>query len=106
MIMSLSYKKHHIYKYFGSWGYLMKKYSNRRLRRKKLTHNYRHNSYRKDTNPWDICDNRCYYDSFESYYQSQMRLWRSWQNYSWGRSYDKPDRRKEYKTWLRFYKRK
>ena len=104
--MSRSYKKHFVCKDCGSWGHFMKKYSNRRLRRKKLTHDYRHNSYRKDTNPWDICDNKSRCNSFEDYYQSSVRIWRLLQNYSWGRKYDNPDRRKEYKTWLRFYKRK
>ena len=47
-----------------------KRYANRKLRRKKLTHDLQHKSYKKDSCSYDICD---YYEietkNFELYYK-------------------------------------
>ena len=54
----------------------LKKYANRKLRRKKLTHDLQYKSYRKDFCSWEICD---FYwietKSFEEYYKSQVEHW-------------------------------
>jgi len=53
-----------------------KKYANRKLRRKKLDHDYQHGAYKKDTCSWDICD---WYEivtkNFEEYYKSCVQFW-------------------------------
>ena len=60
----------------------MKRYANRRLRRKKLAHDLQHKSYRKDLCSYDICD---YYTietkNFEEYYKSCVIHWHKWKNY-------------------------
>ena len=54
----------------------LKKYANRKLRRKKLTHDLQNKSYRKDFCSWEICD---YYwittKNFEEYYKLRINRW-------------------------------
>ena len=101
--MSRSYRKSNIIKFTGGWGRFMKKYSNRRLRQKKLTHNFHHKTYKRDTDSYDICDDVYYFGSFKEYYESSVRAWRRWQSYSWGKKQPFPDIQKEYHDWKKYH---
>ena len=76
----------------------MKNYANRRLRRKKLKHNYQYNAYKKDLCRYDICD---YYTietkNFDLYYK--RRACRNNQLYI-------PDREQVYREYIHWYIRK
>ena len=51
-----------------------KRYANRRLRRKKLTSDLQHKSYRKDMCSWNICDYKEIGTSFEKYWSRQLNF--------------------------------
>lgn len=84
-----------------------KRYANCKLRRKKLTHDLQHKSYRKDFCYYDICD---YYwietTNFEEYYRRQVNRWYLWQNYSWGKKEPFPTREEVWKEYQKTYVRK
>ena len=74
--MSRSYKKT---PYSGCpKNKFMKKYANRRLRRKKLEHDYQHNAYKKHTESWDICDYGIVDISLQEYWERCVRSWHHW----------------------------
>ena len=54
---------------------LMKRYANKKLRRKKLTHNLQYKSYKKDFCYYDICDYSEIQTSFEAYYEQRIANW-------------------------------
>lgn len=99
--MSYSYKHT---PYFGDTkDRVLKKYANRRLRRKKLTSEYRYNAYKKDFSSWDICD---YYwietDNFEKYYKEKISEWLRWKY----KYYQYPKREEVWKDYCKWYIRK
>mgnify|MGYP007069902779 CR=1 FL=1 len=84
----------------------MKNYANRKLRRKKLEHNYQHNAYKKDFCKYDICD---YYTietkNFDLYYEKIVHRWYNhWHH--WFRELPFPDREKTYQEYMKWYIRK
>ena len=84
-----------------------KRYANRKLRRKKLSHNLQHKSYRKDHSYYDICD-YCWMEphGFEEYYHRQIVHWYRWQNTSWGRKQPFPTRESCWNDYCKMYVRK
>lgn len=84
-----------------------KRYANRRLRKKKLIHDYQHKSYRKDFEPYTICD---YYfietRNFEDYYRREVQRWQRWGIYSWGKKEPFPTREEVWKEYNKWYVRK
>jgi len=85
----------------------MKRYANRKLRRKKLDHDLQYNSYKKDFCSWNICD---YYnietDNFEKYYESCIDKWYRWQGYAWYKDKPFPSREECWKEYHKWYIRK
>ena len=85
----------------------MKRYANKKLRRQKLTHNYQHNSYKKETCSWDICD---YYEiqtkNFNNYYQSCVARWYRYQNLWYMRDEPFPTREECWNEYQKWYIRK
>ena len=77
-----------------------KRRANKKLRRKQLTHNYQHKSYRKDYCSWDICDYEQVGTTFEQYWLSVVKSSRRWGNPPY------PNREEAYQEWYRWYKRK
>ena len=73
-----------------------KRYANRKLRRKKLTHQLQHKSYKKDLCTYDICDYEQIGTTFEEFYAGLVR---------WRRN-DVLDRKKEYQNYMKWFKRK
>ena len=84
-----------------------KRYANRKLRRKKLTHDLQHKSYRKDSCSYDICD---YYEietkNFELYYKACVSRWYKWQSQWYMRDEPFPTREKCWKEYQKWYIRK
>lgn len=81
----------------------MKRYANRKLRRKSLTSNLQYKSYRKDLCSYRICD---YYDvgtTFENYW---FQVKRRWYDCYAPYGYPYPDKDKEYQYWMSHYIRK
>ena len=76
-----------------------KRLANKRFRRKQLTHDLQHNSYRKDYCTWRICDYEVIGTTFEQYWRVVKSLNR------WGRP-PCPSREEAYQEWYRWYKRK
>lgn len=84
-----------------------KKYANKRLRRKKLAHDFQHKSYRKDFCSYDICDYYCIETkNFEEYYRRQVDAWHELQRYSWSKKYPFPTRDEVWKEYCKMYRRK
>lgn len=85
----------------------MKKYANKKLRKKKLTHDLQHKSYKKDLCSYDICD---WYEietkNFEEYYKSCVSRWHKWQSYPWGNKEPFPTREECWKEYQKWYVRK
>lgn len=83
-----------------------KRYANRKIRRKKLQHNFDHKDYRKDFCCYDICD---FYwietPNFDEYYQSQID---NWYQFKWGIKNDEepPTREECWKEYQKIYIRK
>jgi len=79
-----------------------KRYANKKLRKKKLSHDLQHNSYRKNHCNWMICD---YYwiehRGFEEYYRRQVNLW-----YRWSKGKPYPTREKCWNDFCKMYVRK
>ena len=73
-----------------------KRYANRKLRRKKLTHQLQHKSYKKDLCTYDICDYEQIGTTFEEFYAGLVR---------WRRN-DVLDKKKEYQNYMKWFKRK
>ena len=86
----------------------MKRYANHKLRRKKMIEVLDHNSYRKDTNSWVICDYYTMYSSFEEYYQDEIRAWNHRKSYSWFNEEEDPfpSREKCWRLYHKYYIRK
>jgi hypothetical protein len=80
-----------------------KRYANRRLRRKKLTSDLQHKSYRKDMCSWNICDYQEVGTSFEKYWSWVVRRWHQW---CYRFNDDFPNRDECYREWYSMYKRK
>ena len=84
-----------------------KKYANRKLRRKKLTHDLQHKSYRKDFCSWEICD---YYTietkNFEEYYESRVSDWLRYQYIWYMKDEPFPTREECWKEYQKWYIRK
>lgn len=101
--MSRSYRKHPVWKDHNRG---MKAAANRKVRRA-LNRNYdlelKHSKYKRYFCSWDICD-YCFRipESFEEYYQDEIRKWRERQIYRWYRGEERPTRREVYKDWLRY----
>lgn len=80
-----------------------KKYANKRLRQKKLQHDYKYRSYKKDFCSYDICDYYWLAPSFEKFYIFQLQSWYT----SWSRNIDKkPTRRGCWDFYQKYYIRK
>lgn len=78
----------------------MKKYANRKLRRKKLEHNLQYNSYKKDLCSWDICDYATVETkNFEEYYKSCIQRWHKWGRYTYEPYPNREECWKEYQKW-------
>lgn len=80
-----------------------KRYANRRLRRKKLTSDLQHKSYRKDFCSWEICDYQEVGTSFEKYWSRVVKYWHQWY---FRFNDDFPNRDECYREWYSMYKRK
>ena len=84
-----------------------KRQANKRLRRKKLTHDLQHKSYKKDFCSYDICD---YYTietkNFEEYYKSCVSRWYRWQSMCWMHDEPFPTREECWKEYQKWYIRK
>ena len=84
-----------------------KKYANKKLRRKKLTHNLQHKSYKKDFCHYDICD---YYHiettNFEKFYEDCINNWLQNQGVWYLKGEPFPTRKECWKKYLKWYKRK
>lgn len=82
----------------------MKKYANRRLRRRKCLEetSYQHKSYKKDTCSYDICDYKSVGTSFQQYWKSILKNW-----HAWGYRFEPyPDKEQAYQEYLKYFKRK
>jgi hypothetical protein len=77
--MSRSYKKYAGYKDRSPW---YKNYANRRLRRIPVTEEPigDHKSYRKYSNPWDICDFAWHYYSFEEFREQELKWYKFYED--------------------------
>lgn len=81
----------------------MKKYANRRLRRKTLSEMpLQHKSYKKDTCSYDICDYKTVGISFQQFWAKKLKLWHAW-GYLY---YPYPNKDEAYQEYLKYYKRK
>lgn len=85
-----------------------KRYANKRIRQKKLIHNFHHKSYRKDFCYYDICD---YYwietKNFDEYYEYCINQWKHDVVCSiWCKKKSKPTREECWKFYQKYYKRK
>lgn len=95
--MSRSYK--HI-PYFGcTKDRFLKRYANRKLRRKKLSSEYQHSAYKKDFPSWDICDYGWIEHNFENYYKEIVNQWYNWQY----KYYSFPKREEVWKEYYKMY---
>lgn len=103
--MSNSYKKQ---PYCGPKSKYMKEYARRKFRRTSDPEElYPGNSYRKFTNPWDICDYCYMYQDFEQYYQEYMQMYLYWESIGILKENDRAPSRKELmRQWYRDYKGK
>jgi hypothetical protein len=84
----------------------MKAMANRKVRRA-LNRNYdlelKYSKYKRYFCSWDICDYCSRIpESFEQYYQYEIRRWHDRQMYWWHRSEEYPTRKEVYKDWLRY----
>lgn len=79
-----------------------KNYANKKLRRKKLTHQFQHKSYKKDFCSYDICDYENIGTTFKEFYAGSVNAWYNWQ-WKWD---DFPDEKKEYQQYMKWFKRK
>ena len=87
-------------------NHYMKRYANKRLRQKNLTHDLQHKSYRKDFCSYNICD---YYEigtRFEEYYESCVKRWQHYQSYGWGKNEPFPTKEKCWQEYCKWYIRK
>lgn len=84
-----------------------KRQANKRFRRKKLTHDLQHKSYKKDYCSYDICD---YYwietKNFEEYYKSCVSRWYKWHSVGWRHDEPFPTREECWKEYHKWYIRK
>lgn len=84
-----------------------KQQANKRLRRKKLTHDYKHSSYRRDYDSWEICD---YYwietTNFTKYYTNKINQWKQDKNSGWFDPGPCPTKQECWKEYCKYYKRK
>jgi len=98
--MSRSYK--HTPRCGDTKDKFFKNYANRRLRRKKLTHNFKYKSYKKDSCTYDICDYEDVGTTFEEYYRVRVKYW-----YAWRYTYeDYPNEETEYQNYAKWFLRK
>jgi len=86
----------------------MKRYANRKLRRKKMTNDFDHNAYKKDTNSWDICDYAEIGVSFEEFYRQAISNWLRMTSRSWFNEEKDPcpTREQLWKLYQKYYVRK
>ena len=80
-----------------------KKYANKRLRRKKLTHEFKHKSYKKDLCSYNICDYEQIGTTFTEYYSICVSNWYRWKKIL---KNDFPERDKKYQDYMRWFVRK
>ena len=78
-----------------------KKYANRKVRRNNANH-YNHNSYKKLSCSWDICDYETVGRTFEEYWKQTLDYW-----YQFGYKHEHyPSYEEEYRQWFKWYKAK
>ena len=78
-----------------------KKYANRKVRRNNANH-YNHNSYKKLSSSWDICDYETVGRTFEEYWKQTLQDW-----HQFGYKYEPyPSYEEEYRRWFKWYKAK
>lgn len=104
--MSKSYKKT---PYCGdSKGKCKKRIANHKVRQKLKNHNFdcdNGSAYRKMTERWDICD---YYwiTTWKEYWKNCIKLHYQLKNYIPNYNEPFPNKKEEYRKWLRFYHNK
>ena len=79
----------------------MKKLSNKRIRQKLKNpeEELQHNSYKKDTDSWDICD-YAFVMSWERYWKYAVE---SWIRFDEPHGIPFPNRKKEFARWRKWY---
>ena len=60
------------------------------------------NSYKKVYETWDICDYG-WFCTWEEYWKSAIHAWEQWEK---DRGKPFPDKKEEYRRWIRYYKTK
>lgn len=80
-----------------------KKYANRKIRRKKLSTNLQHKTYKKDFCHYYICDYELVGTSFEEFYRNRIKIWHQFRKY-YNEPY--PTREESLKDYYRWFKRK
>lgn len=96
--MSRSYK--HTPRSGDTKDKFFKNYSNRKIRRKKLTHSYQHNAYKKELCSYDICDYETVGTTFEDFYNFRVKIRQIWHKD------DEPSREEEYQNYAKWFLRK
>jgi len=99
--MSRSYKK---YPYCGPKDKQMKKFANRKVRRrlKNLNNIYNYKAYKKVFESWDICDQKNY-STWEDYWRKCCLVTFWWNANFPEHPYELPDKKVEYKIWKKYY---